>query len=75
MNPVLAFTVNLAPVQEEKAGAETNIRPPAAFQSTVGTLFVVGVTVVVARFISDITNGNLNTFAVALILGVQPRSS
>ena len=63
----------LAPVQEEKAGAETKTRLPAAFQSTVGTLFVVGVTVVVARFISDITNGNLNTFVVALILGVLLR--
>jgi hypothetical protein len=64
---------NLAPVQEDKPGAETKIRLPAAFQSTVGTLFVVGVTVVVARFISDITNGNLNTFVVALILGVLLR--
>lgn len=63
----------LAPVQEEKAGAETGSRLPAAFKSTVGTLFVVGVTVVVARFISDITNGNLNTFVVALILGVLLR--
>jgi hypothetical protein len=64
---------NLAPVQEVKPGAETKIRLPAAFQSTVGTLFVVGVTVVVARFISDITDGNLNTFVVALILGVLLR--
>jgi len=64
---------NLAPVQEDKAGAETKSRLPAAFQSTVGTLFVVGVTVLVARFISDITNGNLNTFVVALILGVLLR--
>ncbi len=63
----------LAPVQEEKAGAETKSRLPAAFQSTVGTLFVVGVTVYVARLISDITNGNLNTFVVALILGVLLR--
>ncbi len=63
----------LAPVQEDKPGAETKTRLPAAFQSTVGTLFVVGVTVVVARFISDITNGNLNTFVVALILGVLLR--
>lgn len=57
-----------APVQEEKAGGETQSRLPAAFQSTVGTLFVVGVTVLVARFISEITNGNLNTFVAALIL-------
>lgn len=63
----------LAPVQEEKAGAETKSRLPAAFQSTVGTLFVVGVTVYVARLISDFTNGNLNTFVVALILGVLLR--
>lgn len=64
---------NLKPVTEEAAGAETKTRLPAAFQSTVGTLFVVGVAVVVARFISDITNGNLNTFVVALILGVLLR--
>ncbi len=64
---------NLKPVQEEAQGAETKTRLPAVFQSTVGTLFVVGVTVVVARFISDITNGNLNTFVVALILGVLLR--
>jgi hypothetical protein len=63
----------LAPVQEEKAGTETKSRLPAAFQSTVGTLFVVGVTVYVARLISDFTNGNLNTFVVALILGVLLR--
>jgi len=59
--------------KEEAAGAETKIRLPAAFQSTVGTLFVVGVAVLVARFISDLTNGNLNTFVVALILGVLLR--
>jgi hypothetical protein len=64
---------NLKPAAEEAAGAETKTRLPAAFQSTVGTLFVVGVAVLVARFISDITNGNLNTFVVALILGVLMR--
>lgn len=56
--------------KEEAAGGEARIRLPAAFQSTVGTLFVVGVAVLVARFISDITNGNLNTFVVALILTI-----
>jgi len=66
---------NLAPVKEDEAGAVSKSRLPAAFQSTVGTLFVVGVTVLVARFISDITNGNLNTFVVALILGVLLRWS
>jgi hypothetical protein len=64
---------NLKPVQEEAQGVETKTRLPAVFQSTVGTLFVVGVTVLVARYISDITNGNLNTFVVALILGVLLR--
>lgn len=64
---------NLESAKEEEAGAETKSRLPAAFQSTVGTLFVVGVAVLVARFISDITNGNLNTFVVALILGVLLR--
>lgn len=64
---------NLKPVTDEAAGAESKTRLPAVFQSTVGTLFVVGVAVLVARFISDITNGNLNTFVVALILGVLMR--
>jgi len=66
---------NLAPVLEETKGAETGSRLPAAFQSTVGTLFVVGVTVIVARYISDLTNGNLNTFVLALIFGVLLRWS
>jgi len=64
---------NLKSATEEATSTEAKIRLPAAFQSTVGTLSVVGVAVIVARFISDMTNGNLNTFVVALILGVLLR--
>ncbi len=63
----------LAPVAEVVAGAEAETRLPAVFHSTVGTLFCVGVTVLVAQFVSSITNGNLNTFVVALVLGVLLR--
>jgi hypothetical protein len=63
----------LAPVTEVAAGAEAETRLPAVFHSTVGTLFCVGVTVLVAQWVSSITNGNLNTFVVALVLGVLLR--
>ncbi len=63
----------LAPVTEAAVGAEAETRLPAVFHSTVGTLFCVGVTVLVAQWVSSITNGNLNTFVVALVLGVLLR--
>lgn len=63
----------LTSATEAAAEAEAPIRLPAAFQSTVGTLFVVGVAVLVAQQVSRFTNGNLNTFVVALVLGVLLR--
>ena len=63
----------LAPVKEDKPGAETKTRLPAAFQTTVGTLFAVGIAVLVAQLVNDVTNGALNTFVVCLILGVMLR--
>ncbi|MGH6624843.1 MAG: hypothetical protein ACREBN_12755 [Burkholderiaceae bacterium] len=64
---------NLTQARDDKPGVEAEIRLPAAFRSTVGTLFVVGLVVLLSRYISDITNGNLNTFVVALIFGVLLR--
>ena len=63
----------LTSTTEVAAEAEAKIRLPAAFHSTVGTLFVVGVAVLVAQQVSRVTNGNLNTFVVALVLGVLLR--
>jgi len=49
-------------------------RLPAALQTTAGTLFVVGVTVLVSLGINNLTNGVLNTFVVALVLGITLRA-
>jgi hypothetical protein len=63
----------LASPTEAATEGEAQTRLPAAFHSTVGTLFVVGVAVLVAQQVSRVTNGNLNTFVVALVLGVLLR--
>ena len=47
---------------------------PAALRTTAGTLFVVGVAVLVSLGINNLTNGILNTFVVALILGITLRT-
>ncbi len=60
-------------VTEDAPGAETTTRLPAVFHTTVGTLFVVGLTVLFSQWVSSITNGNLNTFVVALVMGVLLR--
>ncbi len=48
---------------------------PEAFQTTAGTLFVVGVVVIVSSFLSGLTNGWLNTFVIALLLGIALRAT
>lgn len=63
----------LAPVKEDVASEVSSTKLPAALQSTVGTLFVVGIAVLLARFINDQSNGHLNTFVVCLVLGVLLR--
>jgi MFS family permease len=63
-----------APVAEDPAAA-TATRLPEAFRTTAGTLFVVGVTVLVALGINNLTDGILNTFVVALILGIALRTT
>lgn len=65
---------NLAPVAVATATEEAPSRLPAPLRTTPGTLFVVGCTVLVSLLINNLTNGILNTFVVALILGVALRA-
>ncbi|WP_214854860.1 hypothetical protein [Exiguobacterium sp. s166] len=48
---------------------------PEPFHTTAGTLFVVGVVVIVSSFLSGLTNGWLNTFVIALLLGIALRAT
>ena len=50
-------------------------RLPAALRTTPGTLFVVGVVVLVSIGINNLTDGILNTFVVALIFGIGLRTA
>ncbi len=63
-----------APVVEDAAAASAS-KLPAAFRTTAGTLFVVGLTVLVSIGINNLTDGVLNTFVVALILGITLRAT
>ncbi|NCD20055.1 MAG: hypothetical protein EOL89_08745, partial [Actinobacteria bacterium] len=48
---------------------------PAPFLTTAGTLLVVGLAVLVATLINNLTDGILNTFVVALIIGIALRAT
>lgn len=61
----------LAP--EEKK-IERELILPAAFQTTPGTLFIVGLIVVFSAYINNITGGLINKFIVALLLGIILRA-
>ncbi len=65
---------NLTPaaVLEQEATAKSKL--PAALTTTAGTLFVVGVAVLVSIGINNLTDGILNTFVVALLLGIALRA-
>ena len=65
---------NLTPAEvlEEEATAQSKL--PAALTTTAGTLFIVGVAVLVSIGINNVTNGILNTFVVALLLGIALRT-
>ena len=65
----------LAPAEEVDEAAATASRLPDAFRTTAGTLFVVGVAVLVSLGINNLTDGILNTFVVALILGIALRTT
>jgi hypothetical protein len=50
-------------------------RLPAFLRTTAGTLFVVGAVVLVSLGINNLTDGILNTFVVALVLGIALRTA
>ncbi|MBV6372989.1 hypothetical protein IGJ74_000855 [Enterococcus sp. AZ009] len=58
---------------------EENIKPsyesilPSFLQTAYGTLFLLGLTVYISRFLSALTNGALNTFVISLLLGILLR--
>ncbi|MDQ0363294.1 hypothetical protein [Breznakia pachnodae] len=56
---------------EEKASGKL----PKAFQTTAGTLFVVGIVVVISMKLSELTGGIINTFIIALLFGIGLRAA
>ncbi|MGO4363244.1 hypothetical protein AB4Z14_21680 [Terrabacter sp. 2TAF16] len=48
---------------------------PAALRTTAGTLFIVGVVVLISLGINNVTDGILNTFVVALLFGIGLRTT
>jgi hypothetical protein len=65
---------NLTPAETLEAEATAQSRLPAALTTTAGTLFVVGIAVLASIGINNLTNDVLNTFVVALILGIALRT-
>lgn len=65
---------NLKMVKKEEGHAEEKGKLPDMFQTTAGTLFIVGIVVLVSTYIDNLTNGILNTFIVALLIGVLLRA-
>jgi hypothetical protein len=66
---------DLAPAPDAAAEPERpDSRLPAALRTTAGTLFVVGVAVLISLGINNLTDGVLNTFVVALVLGITLRT-
>lgn len=63
-----------APVVAEVGAASEGLLP-SFLRTTPGTLFSVGVVVLVSIGINNLTNGALNTFVVALILGIVLRTT
>lgn len=64
----------LKTVKVEAKENEQKSKLPEAFQTTAGTLFVVGVIVLISTLVNNLTEGLLNTFIVALLLGVTLRA-
>lgn len=67
---------NLAPVEvKDTADAGPRSKLPAALLTTPGTLFCIGIVVLVSLGINNLTNGVLNTFVVALLFGIGLRTA
>jgi hypothetical protein len=62
-------------VVEETDDMPRPSRLPTGFLTTAGTLFVVGVVVLLSILINNLTDGILNTFVVALIFGIILRTT
>jgi hypothetical protein len=56
-------------VEENTAPVKASVLPEF-LQTPYATLFLLGLTTYVARLLSDLTNGYLNTFVIALLLGI-----
>ena len=63
-----------APVVAESAEASSGMLP-TFLRTTPGTLFSVGIVVLLSIGINNVTNGVLNTFVVALIFGITLRAT
>ena len=61
---------NLETISPEEEAKDKKTRLPKFLQTTPGTLFIVGVVVIAAQFISGLTGGMLNTFIIALFFGI-----
>jgi MFS family permease len=63
-----------APVAADPQVEQTT-RLPAGLRTTAGTLFVVGLVVLLSIGVNDLTDGALNTFVVALLHGITLRAT
>lgn len=61
--------------EEETEEKVSEGKLPAMLKTTPGTLFIVGVVVLAATLLSNLTGGVVNTFIIALILGILLRST
>ena len=66
---------HIAVPADEEAAAESKGMLPDFLRTTPGTLFCVGIVVLVSIWINNITGGTLNTFVVALIFGITLRAT
>jgi hypothetical protein len=69
------LVVEAPPAPESADPQAPTSKLPASLRTTAGTLFVVGVVVLVSIGINNLTNGILNTFVVALVLGIVLRTT
>ena len=66
---------NLVVAEADDPAAADTSKLPSALRTTAGTLFVVGVVVLISIGINNLTDGILNTFVVALLLGIALRTT
>ncbi len=67
--------IDAADPAPDAAARAPESRLPDALRTTAGTLFVVGTVVLVSLGVNNVTDGILNTFVVALVLGIGLRTA